>query len=325
MTIRSHFVPQFYLRNFGDTLFFYDKTDQSIKQSTPANLALKKDFYGQADENKSNPVESALSHLEGDASAAISEIIKTENYSNLSDKRKIALCSFVALQYLRTQETRWRITEIAEKVVNEVAKHMGITDWEVNVTGDGKTAMHLDIMKEFGTIATLLGKMGTIVFTNDTKIPFWTSDNPVVLNNEFKQFPLGNMGIISKGIEVHLPLTHRLDISFYDPVTYQGFPENAPTEEEGVIRQNYLQTIDSTRFMFSNTDGFYMANDYLKSSPYAKNENKQRLGPGMHELKPEDFEGKEFHNKPEFWLDPNEVEKIRDQIEKHRKDSEQIN
>ena len=121
MTIRSHFVPQFYLRNFGDKLYFYDKTNQLIKLSTPANLALKKNFYGPTDERKTNPVESALSQLEGDASSTISAIIKTENYSTLSDKQKNAVCGFVALQYLRTQEARWRVTGVAEKIVLKVA------------------------------------------------------------------------------------------------------------------------------------------------------------------------------------------------------------
>lgn len=319
MTIRSHFVPQFYLRNFGEKLFFYDKTDQSIKQSEPNNLALKKNFYGPPEEKNSSRIETAMSQLEGDANSAISEIIKTENYSNLSDKHKTAVCSFVALQYLRTQEARLRIAEVTEKLVNEVAKHMGVDDWEVKVTDEGKISSHLDIMKEFGPIAAVLGRMGVAILVNDTKIPYWTSDSPVVLCNEIKQFPWGNLGITSKGIEIHLPLTPRLTICFYDATTYHGFPEKANTDEQGVIRQNYLQTLTCTRFMFSNTAEFYMANDYLKSHPDAKKENKQRLGPGIQDLKPEDFEGREFHNKPEFWMDPGEVDKIRDQMQDHGK------
>jgi hypothetical protein len=321
MTIRSHFVPQFYLRNFGDKLFFYDKTDQSIKQSEPQNLALMKNFYGPPDKKKSSQIETAMSQLEGDANSAISKIIMTENYSDLSDKHKAAIYSFVALQYLRTQEARSRITEVVKNVINEIAKHMGVTDWEVKVTDDGKTSMHLDIMKYFAPIAAVIGHMGIIIFVNDTKVPFWTSDNPVVLSNELEQFPWGNLGIASKGIEVHLPLTPRLEICFYDPTTYYDLPEKASVDEEGVIRQNYLQTINSTRFLFSNTNEFYMANEYLKSYPDAKKEDRRRLGSGIHELKPEDFQGKEFYKKPEFWIDPSEVDKIRDEIEKHGKHS----
>ncbi len=316
MTIRSHFVPQFYLRNFGDSLYFYDKTNQSIKQSTPANLALKKNFYGPTDEQKMNPVETAMSRLEGDASSALSEIIKTENYSNLSVTQKNAVCGFVALQYLRTQESRWRVTEVAEKIVNEVAKAMGVTDYEVKLNNDGKTAMHLDIMKGYDTIATLLRNMGVIVFTNDTKIPYWTSDNPIVLNNEFQQFPWGNLGIASKGIEVHLPLTPRLEISFYDPLTYTGLPDKYSADEQGIIRQNNLQTLDSTRFLFSNTDKFYMIDKYLSATPDVKKENKQRIRPGIHEMKPEDFKGKEFHERPEFWIDRNDLQKLLDTVKK---------
>ena len=55
-----------------------------------------------------------------------------------------------------------------------------------------------------------------------------------------------------------------------------------------------------------------MADRYLQANPESKNVNRARLGTGIHELKPEDFQGKEFHERPEFWMDPKILEELRD-------------
>ncbi len=312
LTIRSHFVPQFYLKNFGDKIYFYDKTTGDIKESNASNIALKKDFYGPTDENKSNPVETSMSQLEGNANAVISKIIDTLDYVKLSKKEKIDFCSFVALQYLRTQETRMRIIQSANKLFDEIAKRKEVTDAEIRHTKEGETGAHRNIMKEFDPISAALGQMGVLVCSNSTKIPLWTSDNPVNLHNEFDQFPFGNLGIVSKGIEIHIPLSPTVKIAFFDPITFKKemLPELFTMEEAQVIHSNHLQTSWSTRFMFSNTDKFFMADKYLKANPESKNVDRERLRTGIRELKPADFEGKEFHKRPEFWMDPEIFDKL---------------
>jgi len=90
-------------------------------------------------------------------------------------------------------------------------------------------------------------------------------------------------------------------------------PELFLMEEENVIHSNHLQTSWSTRFMYSNTDKFFMADKYLKANPESKNVDRERLGKGIHELTFEDFKGKEFHERPEFWMDPSELDKFRDE------------
>jgi len=315
MTIRSHYVPQFYLKNFGNPIYFYDKTTDQVTESNPRNLALKKDFYGPTEENKSHPLESAMSDLEGNANIAITKIIDTLNYSRLSEKEKIDFCSFVALQYLRTLEARTRILQLSKKVVDEVAKAQGIHSPKIERTKEEKTGAHLDMMKEFGQIAAVLGKMGILVCSNSTEIPLWTSDNPVNLHNDHDQFPFGNLGVVSKGIEIHIPLSPIVKVAFFDPLTYTKdmLPELFLMEEENVIHSNHLQTSWSTRFMYSNTDKFFMADKYLKANPESKNVDRERLGKGIHELTFEDFKGKEFHERPEFWMDPSELDKFRDE------------
>lgn len=313
LTIRSHFVPQFYLRNFGKKIYFYDKTTREIKESHPENLALKKNFYGPVSKDMSGTIESAMSDLEGKASAVIKKIIDTLEYSNLSEKEKHNFCSFVALQCLRTAETRIRTIQLYKKVFDEITKGLKINDVKIRYTKEGEIRAHLNLMGEFKPTATVLGKMGIRVWSNATEIPLWTSDNPVHLHNQYDQFPFGSLGILSKGIEVHVPLSPTVKVIFFDPITYKKeiVPEFVPMEESNVINSNYLQTLYSTRFMFSNTDKFFLVNEYLESSPESTNVNRTRMGTGIHELKPEDFEGKKFHEKPEFWMNPEEYARLR--------------
>ena len=313
--IKSHFVPKFYLENFGETIHVYDKMNESSFQTNAKNIGYEKNIYGKPDENNKHELEFAMSRLESKANVAILEVIQNESFSSLSDENKDALCGFTALQYLRTQEARLRITELKEKVINEIAKHMGVTDWKVKVTEEGKTASHLNMMKDYLPIANVLRNMNVTILKNETDKPLWSSDNPVTLHNETEQFPWGNLGLASKGIEIHLPLSPTIGVAFLDPSTYPKL-DILSVDDQIVIRENHLQTMWSTRFVYSNTNEFDMMNNYLHSEPEIKNPGKQRISPGIHEMKPEDYDGKAFHEKPKFWFDPKELDKMREQNDK---------
>lgn len=101
------------------------------------------------------------------------------------------------------------------------------------------------------------------------------------------------------------------EILFYENGIYVSNGEDLLHE----ILEKQITTIStawSTRFMFSNTDEFVMADKYLKASPEAQDINRERLKEGIHKMKPEDFEGKVVHDKPKFWMDPRELDKLRD-------------
>ncbi len=156
------------------------------------------------------------------------------------------------MQYLRTLERKTRAEQTFQKLLDEIAKSEGVTDWKMRLTKEGKTGMHLGIMESFGLIAKVLGQMGVMVLSNATKIPLWTSDNPASLHNEFGQFSGGNLGLLSIGIEMCIPLSPTVKIEFFDPVTYrkESFSEMIPMKEADVIHSNHLQTRGSTRFMY---------------------------------------------------------------------------
>ena len=59
--INAHYVPQFYLKNFGNELFYYNKESKSIKKTIPKKLACGKNLYGDLDKYTVNNIEQNLS------------------------------------------------------------------------------------------------------------------------------------------------------------------------------------------------------------------------------------------------------------------------
>lgn len=298
--MRHHFVPRFYLKNFGDEIYCYDKQTCETRKSNPSDIAVKKDFYGSTNRDKTNPIETAMCNLEGKASVAIKKITETLNYSKLSNEEKSAFCSFVALQFVRTPETRIKTTQTREKLFDELSKHVGITDFTARLTPEGEMGAHLDMMSNVDYFAEILSRKYVVVCSNATNIPLWTSDNPV---NRYNCFNPSCLGLASEGIAVIMPLSPTLTVIFFNPEPYmvKYMDDLLLMDEAHVIHANHLQTLQSTRFMYSNTDKFFMVNKYLKSDPASCNVDRDRLSVGFTETASGDFRVRKFRQKPEFW------------------------
>ena len=99
--VRQHFIPQFYLRNFGRKLYCFDKNKEEKFESTPDNIAVKPDFYGGEYEGLPS-LETIFSQIENKHSEAIRRLIEEKNYYKLLESDKISICEFFAFQFLRT-------------------------------------------------------------------------------------------------------------------------------------------------------------------------------------------------------------------------------
>lgn len=305
--MRAHYVPRFYLKNFGDELYFYDKTNKSIRRSNPQDIAVEKNFYGSPDETRQ--LEDAMCKLEGGASTAIRKIMETLDYSKLSSKEKSDFCSFVALQHLRTPETRTKIAQIAQKLLDTHVGRFGASDFTARFSKEFQAKSHLDAMSHGPLITYILDKMGVLVSSNATDVQLWTSDNPVTLYNSFDQFPYGNLGFASTGIRVHIPLSPELEVIFFDPTTYpkdQMF-DFVAMEKRHVLHANNLQALESYRFMYSNTAEFFRADRYLESDPKSGDVYRARISEGILETVPADSR-KEFYKKPKVWIDVSQLD-----------------
>lgn len=143
-----------------------------------------------------------------------------------------------------------------------------------------------------------------VLFKTPKQAPFYISDNPIALQNSLDHRPFGNIGLAVKGIEIYLPLSKSLtllmlcpamaarQLQIYDcykrceamapEVTRKAIPDPSSLEifargvESGeavvipdyyLINLNSLQVAQASEFVFSSTDDFGLAEQYVKSVP----------------------------------------------------------
>ncbi|MDE2590895.1 MAG: DUF4238 domain-containing protein [Patescibacteria group bacterium] len=267
-------MPQFYLRNFGTEIHCFDKKKDVKFKSTPENVAAKSDFYGGEYEGIPS-LETVFSQLEGNHAIAMRTLIEKQNYYKLPHEQKLAICEFLAFQYLRTEESRKGITRLTEEAYNLLGAKIIPENLKVKLTEKGSIDMHLKTMTDYRRLAVLFFNMKFAIFLNKTEIPFWTSDNPISKQNEYDTNPYGNLGIVNKGIEIHLPLTPTLCLYALDPTLFCHIPDlQKVLTKQHVIRENFLQLRYSTRFVYSNTNRFHLITSMLKSNPHLRDDSR---------------------------------------------------
>ena len=223
-------------------------------------------------------LEDAMAQLEGKASTVISNIIKTQNIKVLPDADRKTLREFTALQSVRTPEfVNWR-HEMMQSESDALVESMEITDWRIKIN---PKLVHLTAMSDsIGDILTYLSQMGICLLKNDTDMPLWTSDNPVVRHNSLTN----KLGAGSPGVQFYLPLTHNLLLVFYDG-TYADLLDDAGEcdnyedlwmranissgtdrmDKTDVLHANRLQIKFSTRFVYANKPDFHMMGEFLEA------------------------------------------------------------
>jgi hypothetical protein len=319
---RQHYVPRFYLRNFGNPLYCYDKTDDKVFKTGVENIAVESNFYGPAIKGQVS-FESALSQMEGRYGSILSEIIKNEHLTDLTLENRLDLSGFITLQYLRSKEARTRIEDMGNSLLDEVTKSLGITDFKVRYTDQHTQAMHMMNFKNFPYFAAIVSRMKMILVKNITGMSYWTSDNPTALWNEFDQFPFGNMGLASKGIEIHIPLTPKLGLIACDPIAFHSLPDKmVDSHPDRIIRENWLQLQHSYRFIYSDNKHFPLAKKMLKKSPESRNPDRKRIerGTALGNIRREPMRRKPVRDGTiqalELWLTRDELKELEDLMAK---------
>ncbi len=310
---KQHYVPQFYLKNFAlrktkrgkkqFSLHCFDKDLSKYYITNIKNIAQEKEFYDFGDLS----LEKSLSAMESIHSSSIRKIIE-----NPSDKILINLefrhhlSEFLSLQLMRTKETRESINEMLFKLSKDLYELNG-KNMDSNLEKDMDTMIAKSLLKPFhldlisGTIekfssAFTLKKW--CLLENKTKIPFWTSDNPLVQYNTKTKHV--SRGIIVPYSKIFFPISSNLCLCFLDPENFSSFKieekftniedimYNIKTPEYCVIDDvndikflNILQAKGSTRHIFSKSpENFSTIDKLIKEGKVLKNKDKQRVFTG---------------------------------------------
>ena len=256
--INAHYVPQFYLKNFGNELFYYNKESKSIKKTIPKKLACGKNLYGDLDKYTVNNIEQILSKSESNYSIVLSQILKDDKHLELLLENKKTLCSFVALQHVRTPINHENKMRRLQGISDKMTEKIGVVDYKIQFDDNAKYRLYLENLDSIPMITELMMNMKIIILKNDTINPLWTSDNPVIIHNDM----WASEGIAHMGIQIYVPLSSNMAVLICDPWIYQNVNKVIIMKDNHIRFLNYCQVKNADTSVYSNTDKFYDVDDF---------------------------------------------------------------
>lgn len=281
----QHYVPRLYLRNFsaksGKCFFIYsfDKTTTSKFLVNIKRIGCERYFYeipGDSDQL----IEKTLGRIESGFNTAYQKLIKAEDSTCLTNEDKISFAYFIATQWIRTKEQRETIKDLIDQLTKQLLKDELSKELENQVekanTEQFIRLVHRDVLKGIPLYSDIILNKKWILFINKTDTPYWTSDHPINLYNPISFGPFGNLGLLSKGIQIYFPLTIKLSLCLCDPD--YSFPDKYEISNiQNIIFQNHLQVKWSTRYILSLNEDFSLAETIIRENPELKEINRRRI------------------------------------------------
>lgn len=302
---KQHYVPRFYLRGFsenGKSVYVFDKPLEKVFEANISDIACESAFYdvqtADIEVGIDQFVEKYMQPFEELASRAIYKLLESlhaEKFCRIHPDIRRDLSIYLALQWLRTKESRETFIEMFVKTKKEEffqyirQKEPGIPisrkDFDLYLEEDKKSAYHsvmiLDDELRIELAAILYGHYW-YVLENQTGEPFYTSDQPLVKRGHFKH-PIRSMqGFASLGIEIAFPLSPKYLLIMCDKT---AFPQakrlngklKRMADSENLIYYNHLQVIHSYRQVYSLAPQFDLAKQMIAEEPHLKDTDYDRI------------------------------------------------
>lgn len=300
-------VKQNILDNASERYFYDIDIDKILQEATPEKrekmLEQLGSKYEKYHEDKGQYLEKFFSEaIEGDYSNVLKKIIDNASRAmesswyrkncfcmNEAEKSLMSIC--LTMQFLRTRKTREMLQEGYLKLYETLSRkiyNLQCDNEEDKIKpGDvsfsiGKEAMkveHARALLDVNAITELsiafLNHVW-VVFINKSEMPFWTSDSPIALQNDFGDAFRAGKGISSKGVEIYLPISSKVCLGLFDDETYGSVLKGVTSfqdrfyllaPKELVKRCNMIQLKECYRCVYSNDDNFELAEEMLKENP----------------------------------------------------------
>lgn len=264
---KQHYVPRLYLKNFAEGKVFniYNSKNHSIMNDVPfASQCYKNNFYG-----KDKIYENELSVLETKWSSAIKNVILNSN--SITQEDETLLKQFCCFQYFRTKKaflhTRNSFFDIARQMFPIFLQFKGMkaTEQEINSYAykysrnmesiEDTTKRQIDIAKE---CYEKLDNLQILIIENKTDLEFITSDNPIVIGNEFQNEH--GLGVDCIGIYFLFPISPQIYICVFDSRIYS----NIKDKNKIVISRNIVEKLNILQYQNSLENIFSITNNGVK-------------------------------------------------------------
>lgn len=264
----QHYVPKILLNFFSSRESFiwaYDKTAKikkwKIIQERPINrVASEEYFYDQIENNKEFSFEYELGKIEREILPIIEKLILQKSIKTITELEKEKIAYFVAIQSVRTKWQLNKVKEHSKDFVEKVSEAFGMEQEQID---------HKSLWFSLFEATTEFSKAikNKVWFLGQSDKLFYTSDNPVVLQNSSNQSTIrGTLGLDSYGIEIYMPLSDSLILCMFCEKLLQnrhGILDLENFSYENVINVNALQYFQSERFIFSSTGKFEMIEESI--------------------------------------------------------------
>lgn len=308
-TIKQHYVPQFYLKNFSNInkkthyVNCFDKIAKKNYQSKVSNVGMVKNFYTYQEDD----FEDYFCEFEFKASKIINSLVKNKKYKILNSKEnRMILSSFLLIQFTRTNEVRENLMELEEKIQYFIKDKPESDDIAVikDYFKEDIKKRHMDIIQEnHDELKLKFYNRKWIFIENKTNIEFLTSDNPIVRYNNH-----GSRGFDSPFLHIFFPLSPKICLCLLDPYNYSDFLKKQKFLGDEVIHNinkaksfsiidenkvnciNNLQIKNSTRHIFSKNGDFKKINYLIKNNLIETGEKRKRIDTTFYKDSDNDFE-----------------------------------
>lgn len=263
----QHYVPQFILKNFsskgGKSIWCYDKKNvyhpkDKIKERSIKYVGYEDYFYDENYKCEEGSYEYFLRDIENDVSPIIERIIKTKIIKDLTKKERDKLSFFICLQFFRTKGELIKTDYELKLLEDELKTKVGIEIEKVD-----SREIWFSLLKESKKFSKIFSKKVWCLSISDES--FYISDNPITIQNIVNKSEIyGTMGLDSYGIEIYFPISPSITIclfcdKFFEDKGYdKKYLDNIVCDSENVINLNYLQIVNSTRFVFSHKNDFHL-------------------------------------------------------------------
>ncbi len=263
----------------------FDKTNSKIFRRKASEIATQRFFYdiqGLDDlSDNGQVIEKFLESFERKAAPILQGWLYALNQGKFSLKNEDRdfYSAFLALQYLRTPEYRMLANELLfsfQKYTDSAASALNHQDFELTANA----IFNSELMNE---LITAMHDHIWIFHVNNSSIPLYTSDNPVVLKSSFPNTWHGGQGVAAKGIQIFYPLSPKFTLLLLERTHWKKFEfldgRVMPLEytTEVVKHDNSGQVAFSTRFVFSSSSDFSFADYMCNLHSESRDPRRQRI------------------------------------------------
>lgn len=258
---KQHYVPKLLLRYFAcdakkSLINVFNANTNFYRSSCPLKTQAQEDyFYG-----KDGVIEDGLGKIETTAAPIISKIVEEKILPKRGTKDHEDLFLFTMLLEGRTKNNAEHLNEMVDKMFQEIKKsdsRFKKKKYEdLHLQLENAAAFGLSVLAEKVFIAY---DLELALLVNQTEKGFITSDHPAVSYNQFlevRNHPGGHHGLVTKGLQIFLPISPNCMLVLYDKWAYKlgNKKDNVinVTNTKDIEQLNYLQIVNCTDLVFSN-------------------------------------------------------------------------